>query len=89
MVCTCLSDDRLPLALSYLYQGEKSALVRRFYLLVAMATCHIQPAVWPVYLDSGLPMEIIREIRSSDVGGYISICFIVKHFLFSWFSRLC
>ncbi|KAL5962334.1 NCK-interacting protein with SH3 domain [Taenia solium] len=68
MVCTCLSDDRLPLALSYLYQGEKNVLVRRFYLLVAMATCHIQPAVWPVYLDSGLPMEIIREIRSSDVG---------------------
>ncbi|KAL5112055.1 NCK-interacting protein with SH3 domain [Taenia crassiceps] len=68
MVCTCLSDDRLPLALSYLYQREKSARVRRFYLLVAMATCHIQPAVWPVYLDSGLPMEIIRELRSSDVG---------------------
>ncbi|CDS40511.1 protein of unknown function DUF2013 [Echinococcus multilocularis] len=68
MVCTCLSDDRLPLALSYLYQREKRALVRRFYLLVAVATCHIQPAVWPVYLDSGLPMEIIREIMFSDVG---------------------
>ncbi|VDM34217.1 unnamed protein product, partial [Hydatigera taeniaeformis] len=67
MVRTCLSDDRLPLALSHLYQGEKSVLIRRFYLLVTVATCHIQPAVWPVYLDSGLPLEIIREIRSSDV----------------------
>ena len=70
MVRTCLSDDRLPLSLSYLYQVEKRGLVRRFYLLVVVATCQIQPAVWPVYVDSGLPLEIIREIRTSDIGKY-------------------
>ncbi|VDD82282.1 unnamed protein product [Mesocestoides corti] len=67
MVRTFLSDDRLPVILSYLYQREKRAVVRRFYLLISVATCHIQPTIWSVYLDSGLPMEVIRELKSSEI----------------------
>ena len=88
MVRTCLSDDRLPLSLSYLYQVEKRGLVRRFYLLVVVATCQIQPAVWPVYVDSGLPLEIIREIRTSDIGKYWIIRDCVLEIFILWYMPL-
>uniref|UniRef100_A0A0X3PVR1 NCK-interacting protein with SH3 domain n=1 Tax=Schistocephalus solidus TaxID=70667 RepID=A0A0X3PVR1_SCHSO len=65
MVRTFLRDDRLPQTLSSLYQMEKKPLVRRFYLLLVIATCHIQPAVTPDYLESVLPMEILRVLGLS------------------------
>ncbi|KAM7539593.1 hypothetical protein Aperf_G00000026313 [Anoplocephala perfoliata] len=67
MVCRCISDDDFPMALSYLYQQERRSLVRRFYLLVVVAICHIQPRTWNVLLDSCIPVEIMREIRSSEL----------------------
>ncbi|KAM3172827.1 hypothetical protein ACTXT7_013743 [Hymenolepis weldensis] len=67
MVCRCITEDDFPLALSYLYQRKKRSLVRRFYLLIVVAICHIQPQIWNVFLDSCIPMEIIREIRSSEL----------------------
>ncbi|VDN14496.1 unnamed protein product [Dibothriocephalus latus] len=62
MVRTFLRDDRLPQTLSFLYQMEKKPLIRRFYLLLVIATCHIQPAVTPDYLESVLPVEILRVL---------------------------
>ncbi|VDO04799.1 unnamed protein product [Rodentolepis nana] len=67
MVCRCVTEDDFPLALSYLYQRERRSIVRRFYLLIVVAICHIQPRIWNVFLDSCIPMEIIREIGSSDL----------------------
>ncbi|KAL7062030.1 hypothetical protein AAHC03_01247 [Spirometra sp. Aus1] len=65
MVRTFLRDDRLPQTLSFLYQMEKKPLIRRFYLLLVIATCHIQPAVTPDYLESVLPLEILRVLGLS------------------------
>ncbi len=70
MVRTSLNGDGFPNALSYLYHSEKRKLVRRFYLLVLVATCHIQPGLWTAYLDTTLPMEIVRELKTGDVGTF-------------------
>nr|CDS31184.1 protein of unknown function DUF2013 [Hymenolepis microstoma] len=67
MVCRCIIEDDFPLALSYLHQRERRPIVRRFYLLIVVAICHIQPRIWNVFIDSCIPMEIIREIGSSEL----------------------